>query len=103
MIKYVDNPNEEMEIILDVATTEKEVIIQKRYNKRGIKIDKYTAKLVKIYWDSIGEDNKSLLLNLKLFDRITFILNSLKLATNFKGDWLKCHILFLDSFIFISK
>lgn len=84
MIKYVDNPNEEMDIILDVATTEKEVIIQKRYNKRGIKIDKYTAKLVKIYWDSIGEDNKSLLLNLKLFDRITFIFNSLKLATNFK-------------------
>ena len=103
MIKYVDNPNEEMEIILDVATTEKEVIIQKRYNKRGIKIDKYTAKLVKIYWDSIGEDNKNLLLNLKLFDRITFILNSLKLATNFKGDWLKCHILYLANFIITNK
>ena len=103
MIKYVDNPNEEMEIILDVATTEKEVIIQKRYNKRGIKIDKYTAKLVKIYWDSIGEDNKSLLLNLKLFDRITFILNSLKLATNFKEDWYKCPILYLANFIIINR
>ena len=103
MIKYVDNPNEEMDIILDVATTEKEVIIQKRYNKRGIKIDKYTAKLVKIYWDSIGEDNKSLLLNLKLFDRITFILNSLNLATNYKGDWLKCHILYLANCIITNK